>query len=92
MANFRRGSDRSKREAIRDGRDGRKSGGCYWWSALFAPDAVEPPAMSIDKSSSGLPEMNVHRKTTKVNLSMVVGVVIFFVVTFSIVWWFWSGR
>jgi len=30
--------------------------------------------MSIDKHSSGVPEINVHKRTTKVNLSIVVAV------------------
>lgn len=30
--------------------------------------------MSIDKNSTGLPEINVHKRTTKVNLWMVAAV------------------
>jgi hypothetical protein len=48
--------------------------------------------MSIDKHSSGLPNVDVRKRTTKVNLSIVVGVAIFFAVTFSVVWWFASSR
>lgn len=33
--------------------------------------------MSIDKESSGIPEVNVHRPTTKVNLWMIAGIVMF---------------
>ena len=33
--------------------------------------------MSIDKESSGLPEVNTHRRTTKVNLWMIAAVVFF---------------
>ena len=33
--------------------------------------------MSIDKESNGLPEVNVHRRTTKVNLWMIAAVVFF---------------
>jgi uncharacterized membrane protein len=47
--------------------------------------------MAIDKESTGVPEMNVHKRTTKVNLSMVIGVLIFFAVTFSVVWWYWAS-
>jgi hypothetical protein len=36
--------------------------------------------MSIDKESSGLPEVNVHRPTTRVNLWMIAGIVMFLVV------------
>lgn len=33
--------------------------------------------MSIDKNSSGLPEVNLARRTTKVNVWMVVGILLF---------------
>lgn len=36
--------------------------------------------MSIDKDSSGFPEVNVHRPTTKVNLLMIVAILVFFIV------------
>ena len=36
--------------------------------------------MSIDKESSGFPEVNVHRRTTKVNLSIIVAILVFFIV------------
>ncbi len=43
--------------------------------------------MSIDKESTGLPEVNVHRRTTKVNLWMIAGVVAFLVaMTAAAVW------
>ena len=48
--------------------------------------------MSIEKESSGLPEVDVHKRTTKVNLSIVVGLLIFFAAMFSLVAWFWSSR
>lgn len=49
--------------------------------------------MSIDKDSNGLPEVNLQRRTTKVNLSMVIGVALFFAITFGLLWWFaWSNR
>ena len=35
--------------------------------------------MSIDKESSGIPEVNVHRPTTKVNLWMIAGILMFLV-------------
>lgn len=44
--------------------------------------------MAIDKESSGLPEVDLHRKTTKVNLAMIVAVGLFFVVTFALVIYF----
>jgi len=43
--------------------------------------------MSIDKESTGLPEVNVQRRTTKVNLSMVAAVLLFFAVAIAIGFW-----
>lgn len=48
--------------------------------------------MAIDKESTGMPEMNVRKRTTKVNIAMVIGVVVFFAITFSILWWFWASN
>lgn len=48
--------------------------------------------MSIDKESSGLPEVNVHRRTTKVNLSIVIGVLIFFAVMAGLVAYLWNTH
>jgi|GEM_PF-5779305 len=36
--------------------------------------------MSIDKESTGFPEVNVHKRTTKVNLWMIVAILTFFLV------------
>ncbi|HWL15099.1 MAG TPA: hypothetical protein VNR00_05810 [Opitutus sp.] len=44
--------------------------------------------MAIDKESSGLPEVDIKRRTTKVNLGVVVGVVVFLVAMAAIVYWF----
>lgn len=46
--------------------------------------------MSIDKESSGFPEVNVHRATTKVNLWMIAGILLFLVVAGAAA--FWSSR
>lgn len=54
---------------------------------LRSIDAHHFKPMSIDKESSGIPEVNVHKRTTKVNLSIVVGVVLFFVVMGAVVVW-----
>jgi hypothetical protein len=43
--------------------------------------------MSIEKESSGLPEVNVHKRTTKVNLSIIAGVLLFFIITVAVVAW-----
>jgi hypothetical protein len=44
--------------------------------------------MAIDKESSGFPEIDVHHKTTKVNLSIVGGVMLFFVIVFAALFYF----
>lgn len=50
------------------------------------------PAMSIDKEGSGVPEVNVHRRTTKVNFTIVVGVLIFFVAMAGVAAWFFLSN
>lgn len=44
--------------------------------------------MSIDKDSNGLPEVNVHKRTTKVNLWMVAWIAIFLVLMAAVAVWF----
>ena len=44
--------------------------------------------MSIDKESSGVPEVNPHRSTTKVNFGIIFGVILFFVAMGGVVAWF----
>jgi hypothetical protein len=48
--------------------------------------------MSIEKESSGLPEINVRKRTTKVNLSIVAGVALFLVAMLGVVLWLWLTR
>ena len=48
--------------------------------------------MSIEKDSSGLPEIDVRRRTTKVNFGLVGGVLLFFVVAAAITAWLWWTR
>lgn len=43
--------------------------------------------MSIEKESTGLPEVNVRRRTTKVNLSIIAGVLIFLTAMALLVVW-----
>jgi len=43
--------------------------------------------MSIEKESTGFPEVNPHRRTTKVNFSIVIGVVLFFAITLGVALW-----
>ena len=43
--------------------------------------------MSIDKEGSGFPEVNVHRRTTKVNLGIIIAVAVFLAATASVVFW-----
>lgn len=44
--------------------------------------------MAIDRQSNGIPEVDLHRRTTKVNLVMIVGVGLFYLLTFGLLWWF----
>ena len=48
--------------------------------------------MSIDKESDGLPDINPHKRTTNVNLSIVVGVALFFAAMAGVIWWFATTR
>lgn len=48
--------------------------------------------MSIDKESTGLPEVDVHKRTTKVNLSIIVGVVIFLAVMSGVAVMLWLAN
>ena len=43
--------------------------------------------MSIDKESSGFPEVNVHRPTTKVNLWMIADILMFLGVAAAAAFW-----
>lgn len=43
--------------------------------------------MSIEKEGDGFPEMNPHRRTTKVNLSMIVAVLLFFAIAAGVAVW-----
>lgn len=43
--------------------------------------------MSIERESSGLPEVNVRKPSTKVNLSIVIAVLVFFAAMAGVVWW-----
>ena len=60
--------------------------------APAARKRVHRENMSIEKESTGLPEVNVHKRTTKVNLSIVIGVMVFFAAMAGVVWWFWSNN
>ncbi len=44
--------------------------------------------MSIDKESSGMPEIDVHRRTTKVNFGMMIGVAVFLVIAALVIIWY----
>jgi hypothetical protein len=48
--------------------------------------------MSIEKEGSGFPEVDVHKRTTKVNLSIVIGIALFFAAMFAVAAWFWASR
>ncbi len=43
--------------------------------------------MAIDKESSGMPSVDFKRPGTKVNLWMIVGVGVFFLITAAVVFW-----
>lgn len=48
--------------------------------------------MSIEKESTGLPSVNPHRRTTKVNISVIVAVIVFFVAMLIVAWWVSTQR
>jgi hypothetical protein len=43
--------------------------------------------MSIDKNSTGFPEVNLHKKTTQVNVGMTLGIVLFLLGTAAVAFW-----
>ena len=43
--------------------------------------------MSIDKESTGLPGMDVHKPDTKINLGVVVGVILFLILGAIATFW-----
>jgi len=43
--------------------------------------------MSIDKESNGVPEVNLHRRTTKVNLAIIIAVVVFLIIGIGTIAW-----
>ena len=43
--------------------------------------------MSIDKNSTGFPEVNLHKKTTQVNVGMVLGIVVFLLGAAAVAFW-----
>jgi hypothetical protein len=47
--------------------------------------------MAIDKESSGIPEVDFRRPSTKVNLAIIVAGAIFFAITFGLVIYFMRG-
>lgn len=44
--------------------------------------------MSIDKNSDGVPEVNMARRTSKVNLGVVIGVVLFLAAMGGVIFYF----
>jgi hypothetical protein len=48
--------------------------------------------MSIEKNSTGLPEVNVQRRTTKVNFSVIIGVLIFLGAMSAVAGWLWMTH
>ena len=43
--------------------------------------------MAIDKESTGLPEFDTKRATTKVNLAIIVAAALFYALTFAVVFY-----
>ncbi|HTL67287.1 MAG TPA: hypothetical protein VL200_06475 [Lacunisphaera sp.] len=43
--------------------------------------------MSIDKDSNGLPEVDLHRRTTKVNLFQILAIGLFILAGIGLLWW-----
>jgi hypothetical protein len=52
-----------------------------------APAVPVPAGMAIDKESTGLPEVDFERRTTKVNLWIIVAVGAFFVAMGAVITW-----
>ena len=48
--------------------------------------------MSIDKHSSGMPEIDVGRRTTKVNLGTMIGVALFLAIAAAVIIWYASHH
>jgi hypothetical protein len=48
--------------------------------------------MSIDKESSGMPEVDLGRRTTKVNFGTIIGVAVFLVVAAAVIIWYASHH
>jgi hypothetical protein len=51
------------------------------------PVPLVPAGMAIDKESTGLPEVDLSRRTTKVNLWIIVAVGVFFVAMGGVIIW-----
>ena len=62
-----------------------------FWAAPRGIRWVEV-AMSIDKGSNGMPEIDVHKRTTKVNLSIVIGIALFFATMAIVIVWLWASH
>jgi hypothetical protein len=44
--------------------------------------------MSIDKESNGIPQVDLERRTTKVNLWMIVAIGLFFILTGGLIFYY----
>lgn len=44
--------------------------------------------MAIDKESSGFPETDLKRPTTKVNLGIIIAAAVFYALTFALVFYY----
>ena len=48
--------------------------------------------MAIDKESSGIPEVNPRKRTTKVNFVIIIAVGLFYVAMALVAWWIARKR
>jgi hypothetical protein len=48
--------------------------------------------MSIEKESTGRPEVDLGKRTTKVNLSVIVAVALFMALGAILMWWWLAHR
>lgn len=48
--------------------------------------------MAIDKESSGMPQVDVRKRTTKVNLSIILAVGVFFAAMAAVFVWMTGGA
>jgi len=48
--------------------------------------------MSIEQESTGIPEVDVSKRTTKVNLGIIIGVLVFLAISVGVVLWLGANE